>query len=100
MLDLDKAWHPDIDLVERCLLADEYETLCGALGNTLEYSAFQMEPQIRAIRAMLTADGADAALMSGSGSAVFALSRDLALLQRLQPKYEALGLKTWLTGRC
>ena len=91
---------PDIDLVERCLLADDYETLCRSLGNTLEYSAFQMEPQIREIRAMLAEEGADAALMSGSGSAVFALSRDIAVLERLRQKAEALGCDSWLTQRC
>lgn len=100
LLDLQQAEHPDIDLVERCLLADDYETLCRSLGNTLEYSAFQMEPQIREIRTMLAEEGADAALMSGSGSAVFALSRDIAVLERLRQKAEALGCDSWLTQRC
>ncbi|MEI3148167.1 MAG: 4-(cytidine 5'-diphospho)-2-C-methyl-D-erythritol kinase [Merdibacter sp.] len=94
LLDLQQAEHPDIDLVERCLLADDYETLCRSLGNTLEYSAFQMEPQVRTLQEMLAEEGADAALMSGSGSAVFALSRDIAVLERLRQKAEALGCLT------
>ena len=49
---------------------------------------------------MLAEEGADAALMSGSGSAVFALSRDIAVLERLRQKAEALGCDSWLTQRC
>ena len=48
----------------------------------------------------LAEEGADAALMSGSGSAVFALSRDIAVLERLRQKAEALGCDSWLTQRC
>ena len=74
----------------------------GGLGiiAAMNANADWLRGQIREIRAMLAEDGADAALMSGSGSAVFALSRDIAVLERLRQKAEALGCDSWLTQRC
>lgn len=91
MLDFEKVAHPDIDRVEACLRQNDYDTLCHSLGNTLEYSAFQITPAVRELKTALQQEGVDAVLMSGSGSAVFALSRDRSLLHYLRQKYARQG---------
>lgn len=50
--------------------------LQGALVNGLEAPAFTLEPRVRGVRDALLAAGCSAALMTGSGSAVFGLCRD------------------------
>lgn len=44
-LDFTCAVHPDIDRVQQCLLNDDYTQLCKSLGNTLEQSAFLLNPR-------------------------------------------------------
>ncbi len=99
LLDFDRVTHPDVDLVERCLRTDAYETLCSALGNTLEYSAFLLNPQVAKLKEALVCDGVDAALMSGSGSTVFAIGRDHCQLAQLEERYRKQGYFTTLTKR-
>ena len=92
MLDFEKVTHPDIDLVERCLVQDDYAGLCRALGNTLEYSAFLLNPQVRTLKESLVAQGADGVLMSGSGSTVFAIGRDHRAAVRMEGTLSQDGL--------
>ncbi len=91
LLDFAKVEHPDIDWIEHCLIEDRYEQLCKCLGNTLEYSAFQINPEVEKLKKALQADGVNGALMSGSGSTVFAIDRDREKLLRLQERYAKMG---------
>ena len=68
--------------MRQALIANDYEGVLQSLGNTLEQSAFKLVPQIATIKQELLALGFDGALMSGSGSTVFALTRDLELLEK------------------
>ena len=99
MLDFAQVIHPDIDAIEQCLLRDDYHSLCALLGNTLEYSAFLLNPQVKELKASLIKDGVDSALMSGSGSTVFAIDRDHQKLQRLQQYYQVQGYFSQLVQR-
>lgn len=91
MLDFTQAEHPDIDLVERCLVQGDYAALCRSLGNTLEYSAFLLNPQVKQLKEMLLAQGADGVLMSGSGSTVFALGRNHEQMCAWMEEYRRMG---------
>ena len=51
------------------------------ISNSLEYSAFQLVPEIAHIKERLQDMGFDAVLMSGSGSTVFAITKNKELLQ-------------------
>ena len=42
-------------------------------------------------------DGLSAVMMSGSGSSVFAISKNRSKLQKLYLKYEKMGLDVYLT---
>lgn len=98
-LDFTCAVHPDIDRVQQCLLNDDYTQLCKSLGNTLEQSAFLLNPEVAKLKQSLISNGVDAALMSGSGSTVFALGRDRRLLLDLQQLYAEKGYFAAVTSR-
>lgn len=80
-LDFSKAEHPDCQKMKQALMSNDYTGVVGALGNTLEQSAFQIVPQIAQIKQDLLDLGFDGALMSGSGSTVFGLTRDEQLME-------------------
>lgn len=81
MLDFGKCAHPDCDKVAAALMNNAFEELPSVIANSLEYSAFQIVPEIAKIEDELREAGFSAVLMSGSGSTVFALSRDSALIE-------------------
>ena len=66
----------DIESMLSALKAGDYDAVCGALFNSFEPVMFARHPEIAAAKAAAIKDGADAALMSGSGSTVFALTRN------------------------
>ena len=98
-LDFSSAQHPDCRKMRQALMNNDYDGVIQSLGNTLEQSAFKLVPQIAAIKKDLLAMGFDGALMSGSGSTVFALTRDPELLEKgaaAMRKKEAFIRKTEL----
>lgn len=83
LLDFDACAHPNYEEVRRCLEEDHYEELFSCCSNSLEYSAFQIVPIIRDIKQELLDRGMDFALMSGSGSSVFAFTRNKECLKQV-----------------
>ena len=65
--------HPNtgnmVDAIER----QDYDQLCGSLGNVLEEITMPLYPEVRRIKDLMLKLGADGALMSGSGPTVFGL---------------------------
>lgn len=80
--------HPNVDECQQSLLNNDYNKLCNCIGNTLEQSAMSITPIIKEIKEKLIIDGFDSVLMSGSGSTVFAMTRDQSLLRRNLVNYE------------
>ena len=81
-IDFNTCIHPDVDAMEKALKENEYETFLSTLGNTLEQSAFEITPVIKTIKEELKELGMDGVLMSGSGSTVFAITRDKEILEK------------------
>ncbi len=81
-LNFETLRHPDISAIRDALEKGNYYQMIGALGNSLEQTAFDLVPQIREIKHELEDFGFDGALMSGSGSTVFAITKDKDLLYR------------------
>lgn len=79
-LDRTACEHPNCEDVKKCLIENRFEDLAGFIANSLEYSACRMEPIIQDVKWVLKELGFTTVLMSGSGSTVFALSRDEALI--------------------
>ena len=68
--------HPDIPGAARALEEGSLSALAASMGNTLQEVSIQLRPQIRQALTALKEHGARAALMTGSGSAVFGVFSD------------------------
>ena len=75
----------------------DYKAFCESLGNTLEQPAFQIVPLIKDIKQELLGMGFDGVLMSGSGSTVFAISKNHALIEEAYHKYDKEGYFVYKT---
>lgn len=73
----------EVGVMLSALAAADYAAVCGALFNSFEPAIFAKHPEIAAIKAAAINAGADAALMSGSGSTVFALTKDPDIAGRI-----------------
>lgn len=77
-LQLEECDHPDIEaLVRKLNEGENFE-----LGNSLEQSAFRIVSHIAEIKKQLKLLGFDHALMSGSGSCVFGLTKNNDILEK------------------
>ena len=78
----------DMDKVEQALKDGDDDALLEAMGNSLEKAAIKVNPEIQVIKDYLKNEGLKLVLMSGSGSCVFALSEDKALLKSIRDKID------------
>ena len=72
----------DIDSVVQALKEGDDATLAQVMKNALEKPALKLLPEIAEIKEKLFSMGFEMVLMSGSGSAVFAMSTDKKALRR------------------
>ena len=70
------AWHPDIDGIIAALQKGDLNGITGRLGNVLETVTVKAHPVIEQIRELLRKQGAENALMSGSGPTVFGIFKE------------------------
>ena len=82
--------HPDIKGLEKAL--ETGEDFMPYLGNSMEPAAIELLNSIADVKKAMLDAGAPFALMSGSGSSVFTMSKDLDTINQL---YEALHNKGW-----
>lgn len=82
MLEIENEIHPDCYKMKEALINNNYEEALSCMGNTLEAVSMKIVPQIEVIKQELLEMGFDNALMSGSGSTVFALTHDEQLLEK------------------
>lgn len=81
-LDLSKVTHQDCRLMIEGIYKDNYQAIIDNLQNTLEKPSIEMVPEIDEIKQKMLELGFDGALMSGSGSCVFGLTRNEAILEK------------------
>lgn len=81
MLDLSCANHPDIMNMKKGIENNDYPLVIDSLGNTLEGPSVQMVKDIEIIKKEMKELGFDGALMSGSGSCVFGMTKDKKILE-------------------
>lgn len=79
-LDIPNAIHPDISSMKEGIENDNYDLVVSSLGNTLEAPSIDMVSEIEEIKQDMKKWKFDGALMSGSGSCVFGMTRDKELL--------------------
>lgn len=81
-LNLNNLYHPHCKAVVKSLEDNDYDLFIDSIGNSLEDGAFKIVPDIKTIKKQLFDFGFDAAVMSGSGSTVFAITKDEDLVNR------------------
>ncbi|KEZ49628.1 4-(cytidine 5'-diphospho)-2-C-methyl-D-erythritol kinase [Metabacillus indicus] len=82
-LKLDSVKHPDVDGMVEGIKEQDFDKICGLLGNVLEDVTLNMYPEVANIKDQMKRFGADAVLMSGSGPTVFGLVRYESRLHRV-----------------
>ena len=78
----------NIDKVVEALENGDDELLAENMGNSLEEAAISLVPEIQEIKDYLFSKGLKLVLMSGSGSAVYALNHDKAELKKIMLEIE------------
>ena len=73
---------PDTDAALSALETGDFPKLCGSIGNVLQPVACRLRPEIESACAALVREGASAARMTGSGSAVFGVFRNAATAEK------------------
>lgn len=94
-MDLNTCPHPDINALRNAL--KNGEDIIPLLGNSMEPAAINLVPVIKRLKNRIVELGADFALMSGSGSSVFTLSKDAELIERLSNELKKEGYFTRYT---
>ena len=80
--------HGNVETVIKALEEGDDDLLAESIFNTLELSSIEMVQEIQTIKDELKELGLKIVLMSGSGSAVFALSTDKSLIKKAAKKLE------------
>lgn len=82
LCDKNKEWpHGNVDAVVKALEDGDDKALASSIFNVLENPSIKLVPEIQIIKDKLKELGFDIVMMTGSGSAVFALSTDKKLIK-------------------
>lgn len=92
--------HPATEDAAAALAQGDLTQLARSLGNVLQPVSETMRPEIAQAIAALKAQGADVALMTGSGSAVFGVFADDAKAQQAYASLHERWERTWLCATC
>ncbi len=82
------------------MAASDYAGVCANLHNSFEPPIFAKHPEIQETKDILMAAGADAALMSGSGSTVFALTRSAEAAANVSRAGRQMGASVYSVKPC
>ena len=98
LCDKEKNWpHGNVEQVIKALEEGDDNLLADSIFNVLESASIKMVPEIQTIKDELKALGFKIVMMTGSGSAVFALSTDKKLIKqgakKLENKYNVIVTK-------
>ena len=87
--DKKRNWpHGNVETVVKALEEGDDELLSNSIFNVLEESSIEIVPEIKSIKDELKEIGFKIVLMSGSGSAVFALTTDKKLIKQANKRLE------------
>ena len=96
-IDFKTVVHPDPAVIRDAMVNNDYDALVNGLGNSLEEVSMNLVPEIRDIKQDLLDLGFDGALMSGSGSTVFGITRNAELLKHGADAMHEQGYFTRMT---
>ena len=78
----------NIENVIKALEEGDDDLLADSIGNSLQFAAIKEVPEIEQVINKLKEEGLKIVMMTGSGSAVFALSTDAKLIKHVAKKFE------------
>lgn len=81
-MEKEKENKPNFDLIHRAFESNTPSSVFSLMQNDLELPAITQRPEIAQLKQQLLSLGADAAMMTGSGSAVFGIFQNKALARR------------------
>lgn len=87
----------NIDKLIKALEEDDEETIVKEMKNGLQESAIKLVPEIKNIIDILKKDGFEMVLMSGSGSTVFAMSKNKSAIEKEAKKFDKKKYKIVVT---
>ena len=87
----------NIDALIKALETDDDETIAREMKNSLQESAINLVPEIKDLIDTLKKDGFDMVLMSGSGSTVFAMSKNKYAIEKEAKKFDKNKYKIVVT---
>ncbi len=96
-IDFKNVVHPDPAVIRDAMVNNDYDALVNGLGNSLEEVSMNLVAEIRDIKQDLLDLGFDGALMSGSGSTVFGITRNAELLKHGADAMHKQGYFTRMT---
>lgn len=96
------TWHPDIDGMILALQDGDLSGVTGRLGNVLETVTAREYPVIEELKKLLRRQGAENALMSGSGPTVFGICKERKTAEKIAAaiEKEELARAVFVTGFC
>lgn len=89
--------HGNIEDVKKALLEGDDELLANSMFNALEDASMSLTSEIQETKTLLFNEGFKMVLMSGSGSCVYALTRDNGKAKSVAKKLAKLGYEVYLT---
>lgn len=96
-LDFAHMHHPDINLAVQAIENGDTASLYKLMGNSFEQSVFAEHTEISDIKNRMYSMGADAALMSGSGSTVFGFFENEKIAKTAFEEFNKEYKETFLT---
>ncbi len=82
IVDEQEGIHPDCKAMQEALESNDYDGIISSLGNSMENAAMTLVPEIRNAKQDQLELGFDGGLISGSGSTVSGITKDVELLDR------------------
>ncbi len=82
--------HPDVNACIAALEAGSAEAVLASMGNLLEHSTFELQPEVKELKNAMINCGCQHVLMSGSGPTVFAAFADETEAQQYYQKIKQI----------
>ena len=89
--------NPNVDKLVQVLKQGKTEEIPNYFGNDLEKASITLLPEIQNVKDELKEHGFEIVLMSGSGSAVFALSENKHMIEKEAKNLEKKGYNVFIT---
>lgn len=84
----DTMVHPNVDNVVQAINDNNYDLLVKSIGNSLQETAINVCPSIKELKDELDSYGVDVSLLCGSGSTIFALTRDANVVNKVKQAHK------------